>query len=160
MTDQEGQTWPESELIEQWWENHRHELKQAASKYRTEQDRKIEALLKENERLEHEINVQCSSEYVEKILKRQELLDKVIRAADLLADEVRCEERKGLLVSDAAVYYFVERQALAALKAPATPESSAPVQHTDPDKWTSDDHSERCSIGSLSATRKDPPADR
>ena len=47
---------------------------------------------------------------------RIELLEKIIKAADLLADEVRCEERKGLLISDAAVHYFIERQALAAFK--------------------------------------------
>ena len=38
----------------------------------------------EIERLQHEIDVQCSSEYVEKILKRNELLEKVAEAADKL----------------------------------------------------------------------------
>lgn len=39
------------------------------------------------------------------------------------------------------------------------PQSNAITQHTDPDKWPSGDHSERCSVGSLSAIRKDQKAD-
>lgn len=84
----------------------------------------IEHLQAENERLGRELFE--NSILLEAHRQTKERLDKVIRAADLLADEVRCEEKHGLLVSDAAMHYFIERQALAALKAQATSESTAP----------------------------------
>lgn len=73
----------------------------------------IERLQARNELLEHEIDVQCSSEYVEKILKRNELLEKVAEDAD---DVMNYPDIREFLGSEMCQTFNKNRAALAASK--------------------------------------------
>lgn len=106
--------------IKEWIKNlHSLELDGAADT--------IEALLKENERQRAQL-VDIVSFESATLRNRIKLLEKVVEAAKPLSDNLTC------LDSEWVHQICILNRALAELKAQATPESSAPVQHTDSDR--------------------------